>query len=81
MSSFKDYQSKPVTRRAYEIKGDDVLWTSESPSTWRIQVDGELISFKAYEDPQPGDYIVYLTESDIYHCSRPVFHERNVVES
>lgn len=28
---FKDYESKPVTRRAYEIQEEDVLWTSETP--------------------------------------------------
>jgi hypothetical protein len=39
-----------------------------------------MVGFKAYEQPVAGDYIVWLKADDIYHCSRDVFHERNLVE-
>ncbi len=41
------------------------------------KIDG--IRFKAYEPPMAGDYIVYLNNNDVYHCSEKVFKERNVV--
>lgn len=80
MSSFKEYESKPVTRLAYEITEDDVLWTTGNESEWATTVDGKTVKFKAYEDPMTGDYIVYLDDTDVYHCRREIFHERNVVE-
>jgi len=79
MSSFREYQSKPITRLAYEVKfGDHIEKVGEA--TYRIRVDGEPVQFKAYEPVKPGDYIVYLNDEDIYHCSAQVFAARNVVE-
>jgi len=79
MASFKEYTSRPITRLAYEIQPDDVLWTTGNESEWAVSVDGEVVKFKAYEDPEDGDYVVYLDDTDVYHCRRDVFHERNVV--
>lgn len=77
--SFHSYESRPVTRTAYEVaEGDRIEKVGEA--TYVIAVDGNAVQFKAYEPILPGDYIVYLTDDDIYHCSRAVFHERNVVE-
>ena len=78
--SWKEYDSRPVTRVAYEIRADDEVNATGEESTYVIEIDGESVKFKAYEDPEPGDYVVRLTEEDTYHCRRDVFHERNVVE-
>lgn len=79
MTSFQFYQSKPISRLAYRIEPEDVL-AKVGEATYRIVIDGDVIDFKAYERPEPGDYVVYRTESEIYHCSAEVFRARNVVE-
>lgn len=77
-SGFKEYESKPITRLAYEVPfGQHIEKTGEA--TFRIAVEGKDIEFKAYEPVKAGDYIVYLNDNDVYHCSRTVFHERNIV--
>lgn len=82
---FKDYQSKPVTRRAYQIEEGDVITKEEGESSFSIIVAGKTkddrVFFKAHEQVKVGDYIVYLTDSDIYHCFAVVFAERNVLDS
>lgn len=79
MTSFREYQSRPVTRLAYRITESDAVQALPD-CTYVIEIDGEDVSFKAYEPPQAGDYVVYLTDEDIYHCSAAVFRERNVVD-
>lgn len=77
MLTFKPYEAKPVTRMAAVITSD-----------WQVkQVEGVEstyeycgVRFKAYQEPVTGDYIVRLTDEDTYHCTKAVFHERNVVE-
>lgn len=76
---FKDYQSKPVTRRAYQIQSTDVIHQIDE-HTYEIRIDGDLYTFKAHETIFPGDFVVYLDESDIYHCRQAVFRERNIVD-
>lgn len=73
--NFKDYQSKPVVRSAHEVSDEDSI-VKVGEATY--QINEELI-FKAYEPVVPGDFIVYLTAEDVYHCSRSVFLERNIV--
>ena len=84
---FKSYESKPITRTAHKITAEDQIepsnivpgvyylriahWPSTEPRT--------EVMFKAYEECKVGDYIVYLKEDDIYHCSAEVFAERNIV--
>lgn len=83
---FKEYQSKPIIRKAYEIQAADIITAvGESTSTIRV-VSQEAtdkcyddITFKHYEPVRAGDFIVYLTRDDVYHCSRAVFLERNIV--
>jgi len=77
---FKDYKSKPVVRRAYQVQpGDKIETVAEGHHV--IQVDGEDVFFQAYDPVMPFDYIVYLNEDDIYHCNKEVFEERNYVDS
>lgn len=37
------------------------------------------VVFKFHEPVKVGDYIVYLDDTDIYHCRREVFEERNIM--
>lgn len=73
---FQDYQSKPVTRRAHRITEDDKIVEVEE-NTYRIN---DELTFKAFKNILTGDYVGYLNEEDVYHCSAEVFHERNVIE-
>ncbi len=79
---FKDYQSKPVVRKAHEVSADDLIGkVIGEDSTSELVLDGDKsgIKFKHYEPVNTGDFIVYLNDDDIYHCTRAVFLERNVV--
>lgn len=78
---FKTFQGKPIERLAYEIKGDEPL-TEVKPGNFVITVkndDGQQVSigFVTHEDVKVGDFVVYLNQEDVYHCSRKVFLERN----
>lgn len=79
MEGFKEYQSKPVTRTAYKIQTSDAIKALDG-HTFEISIAGKPYVFKAYETIFPGDYVVFLDDSDIYHCRQAVFHERNIVE-
>ena len=77
--TFKRYESRPITRLAYELQEND--YTSALPdSSYCVEVDAQDVFFKAYQTPLPGDFVVYLNDEDIYHVARSVFIERNVVE-
>lgn len=80
MSQFKEYQSKPITRLAYEVSERDSINEEETESTSSVVIDGVKVFFKHYEQVKPGDFIVYLNDSDVYHCDRAVFMDRNIVE-
>jgi hypothetical protein len=75
---FQAFESKPVTRHAYQITEHDAI-AKMGKATYNIVLGPRVIEFKAYEKPQVGDFIVY-TADDIYHCSEATFRERNVVE-
>ena len=77
--TFQRYQSRPITRLAYEIQEEDHVQALPD-STYHTVVDGQDVFFKGYETPMPGDYIVRLSDEDTYHCRRDVFIERNIVE-
>ena len=77
--SFKEYQSKPIVRLAYEVLDSDSINVEEKESTSSLVIDGEKVFFKHYEPVSAGDFIVYLNDEDIYHCSRVVFEERNII--
>ena len=76
---FKKYESKPVTRTAYQVKENDRI-QGVGECQFIINIDGKDVSFKAYETVEPGDFIVYLTDDDVYHCREAVFRERNYVD-
>lgn len=83
---FKRYESRPITRLAHEITEDDVIFQASHPvtrmilpNTYCIRVGEVEHTFKAYEEIKTGDFVVFLNEDDIYHCSREVFLERNIV--
>ena len=80
---FKRYQSKPVTRLAYQIQENDevAVEVGESPYHHLTTADGDNITFVAHEEVKTGDYVVYLNEQDIYHCNKQVFNERNEVKN
>ena len=72
---FKDYKSKPITRKAKKIKDEELVYYPENSEAMY-----EGIVFKCYEEPKVGDYICYLNDDDIYHCNAKVFAERNELE-
>jgi hypothetical protein len=73
---FKEYQSKPITRKAYQIKPEDVVILEEG----EYYLPEKGITFVAHEKVKVGDWIIYLNEHHIYQCSDQVFRERNIVE-
>lgn len=72
---FRPYESKRITRMAFEIPAGAQI-ASIGPNTYLY----EGITFKAYQLPAVGDYVVRLSEEDTYHVARDVFFERNIVE-
>jgi len=78
---FKEYQSKPVICTARKIQATDVINKVEGTEATYLLTAEEAgtITFKAYELPEVGDYVVYLRNDDIYHCSAGVFGERNTI--
>lgn len=79
---FEEYQSKPIVRRAHQINIDDKISFSPKESTLLIS-NKECplgIEFKHYDHVLVGDWVVYLNDDDVYHCTDKVFRERNIVE-
>ena len=78
---FKSYESKPITRRAHKItEKDKINKVAGVESAYNLHSTDQLpFTFKAYEEVKVGDYIVYLTANDTYHCSAAVFTERNII--
>lgn len=75
---FKDYQSKPITRKAHQVESLDEL-SAVDESTATLTIGMEQYTYKYYEPVKVGDFIVFLDDTDIYHCSEKVFKERNIV--
>ncbi len=78
----KDYQSKPIIRKAHKIAAEDsISRVPGAEATFVLDSADQLhLTFKAYEEIAVGDYVVYLDSTDIYHCRASVFAERNIVE-
>jgi hypothetical protein len=81
---FKRYKSKPIVRLAYKIHSSDDIYPQPHDSCCTVEIangesQGEKVTFVAHEEVNTGDYIVYLNEDDIYHCSAKVFAERNII--
>lgn len=81
---FKDYESKPVTRRAMKITEDmdfDIIDDSTMTCYYKMSdTEKTYVDFKHHQEVEVGDYIVYLNDDDIYHCDAKVFAERNIVD-
>ena len=79
---FKEYQSKAITRKAHEITENDSIEQLHDSTLWRlVTADGVVVDFAVHAPVvQVGDFVVYLNHSDVYHCERKVFFERNIVE-
>lgn len=76
---FKEYKSKPITRKAHQLTIKDIAAAKVIDNTTiQITIGNLDIRFKHYEPVHVGDFIVYLDETDIYHCSEKVFRERNI---
>ena len=81
MIEFEPYESKPVTRMAFQIT-ERHGWAKIVEAEYMIVENTEhtnIITFKAYEEPKLGDWVVRLTDDDTYHCTDVVFRERNIV--
>lgn len=79
---FKVYQGKAIKRTAYEVQeGDSIIPLKQTdtggPSLSEIAIAGERYTFAHFEPVNPGDFICYLDEQDIYHVRRSVMKERN----
>lgn len=84
---FHQYESKPVTRTAYQLTKRDLVtmtWNHDLVSNTAkamIQIEGKKVVFAFHCRPdeiKAGDYVVFLNENDTYHCSEEVFNERNI---
>ncbi len=78
--SFLPYRSRPIIRRAHVVTDTDEIVAGREPSTSNIKIDGEWVLFNHYEPVFAGDYIIQLTDTDTYHCTREVFRERNFID-
>ena len=75
---FTRFKGKPVDRLAYELQPGDVIH-SEDVGVYSIQTTQDVfITFRAYDAPKNGDFIIYNGPDDVYHCKRDVFMQRNV---
>ena len=75
---FKEYESKPIMRLAHEITDNDFI-LAVGEKMFELQSKDGDIEFVAYEQPEVGDYVVFLNDEDVYHCNAKVFEERNIV--
>jgi len=84
---FNQYESKPVTRTAYQLTKRDLVtmtWLDDHASKSAkgiIQIEGKKVGFAFHCRPdeiKAGDYVVFLNDEDTYHCSEEVFNERNI---
>ncbi len=79
MISFKEYESRPITRKAHQITVEDQIRKLREESMYAIGQGDSTVKFKAHQRVSEGDYVVYLNDKDIYHCTKEVFEERNIV--
>ena len=80
IGAFKEYQSKPIKRLAHKVTAGDVITKVEGQEATFNLISGKSdVDFKAYEEVNIGDYIVFLNDNDIYHCNAEVFAERNII--
>lgn len=71
--TFKKYRTKEVERDAYELTSEDIL-------QMHIRSNGAYVlhgmPFTASSLLRTGDYIIYESPSDVYHCPRETFNKK-----
>jgi len=79
---FKDYESRPIVRSAYQICEHTDYVNNVDSDTWTLYLGRQKFDFSVPQDVVPtiGDWVVYLSSDDIYYCSDEVFRERNIVD-
>lgn len=77
--SWSNFESKPTTRKAFQITADHEFDWFEDSKTLNITDGKDMLTAACHQQPKVGDYVVYLNSTDIYHCSETVFLERNIV--
>lgn len=81
---FALYPSKPILRTARQIIESDMIDIIDAVGDGgnyllRFIKDGQQHEyiFMAYTRPEIGDYICFVNENDVYHCTKALFNERN----
>ncbi len=78
--TFKPYLPSSAVRYAVEIT-KDMTFKEIGKRTSILNPKGlRPIRFHHSVTPKVGDFIVYVTACDVYHCPRAVFLERNTLE-
>lgn len=75
---FSLYEGRTVYRKATQITEEGVV-SELSDGRYSYTCGDTKVVFAAHEPVKTGDYIVYLTEKDTYHCNAKVFKERNYI--
>ncbi len=80
---FKEYLSKPITRSAHQITKEDTF-TLIRGNLYELKCPMEdgythVARFAAHEIPVVNDWVIYIDQTDVYHCTDKVFRERNIV--
>lgn len=90
---FKLFDAKPIQREAYQLTTDDIYYMAFAAGQERkgdkcsmspralVKIGEKDLSFSFHckpEEIKAGDYVVFINESDSYHCSEEVFNERNI---
>lgn len=81
---FKDYTSKPIIRKAAVLTDTNLIDRGKDVTGPRYaliicEVTSAALNFVAHQPPVVGDYVVYLDATDVYHCSKEVFTDSNIV--
>lgn len=77
---FKEYSSRPVTRLARAITGEDKIeYNHETKDAVVSRKDGKVFKFQCAVKPVVGDYLIYQNEARIAHQPKAQFEANNVV--
>ncbi|MER2490325.1 Gp49 family protein [Catenovulum sediminis] len=83
-AGFSLFMSKPIVRKAIEIKPHGKISAMRDERNLQCNykyTEGDDVSvyFVAHEEVNIGDFVVYLNDKDTYHCKRSVFMQRNEI--
>lgn len=77
-NGFTLYEGKPVYRKAIQITEEGTV-TELANGKYSYTMGDTKVVFTAYVPIKTGDYIIFLTDKDTYHCSAKIFKERNYI--